>query len=314
MKLIIIDVANENAAEMEIKMQKVIGVTFKSASRLYYFDPVDNEEIKIHDTVIVETVRGVEIGKVVMLPKMIEPAPEILPIKPIVRIATQEDKDKIKSNREREREAFKTCIQKIREHELDMKLIDVQYTFDNTKVLFYFTSDGRIDFRNLVKDLAAIFKIRIELRQIGVRDAAKMQGGLGPCGREICCASYMVDFNPVSIKMAKVQNLSLNPSKISGTCGRLMCCLNNENETYIELNKRLPNVGDRVSCKDGMTGVVHSVNVLRQTVRVIVELEKEEKEIRNYPVSELNFKSVKKKHNNTELSKEELAELKGLED
>lgn len=295
-------------------MQKVIGVTFKSAGRLYYFDPVDNEEINMHDTVIVETVRGVEIGKVVMLPKLIEPIPEILPIKPIVRIATREDKDKIRSNREREREAFKICIQKIREHELDMKLIDVQYTFDDAKVLFYFTSDGRIDFRNLVKDLAAIFKIRIELRQIGVRDAAKMQGGLGPCGREICCAAYMVDFNPVSIKMAKVQNLSLNPSKISGSCGRLMCCLNNENETYIELNKRLPNVGDRVSGKDGMTGEVQSVNVLRQTVRVIVELEKEEKEIRNYPVSELNFKSVKKKQDNTRLSKEELAELKGLED
>lgn len=295
-------------------MQKVIGVTFKSAGRLYYFDPVDNEEINMHDTVIVETVRGVEIGKVVMLPKMIEPIPEILPIKPIVRVATREDKDKIQSNREREREAFKICIQKIREHELDMKLIDVQYTFDDAKVLFYFTSDGRIDFRNLVKDLAAIFKIRIELRQIGVRDAAKMQGGLGPCGREICCAAYMVDFNPVSIKMAKVQNLSLNPSKISGSCGRLMCCLNNENETYIELNKRLPNVGDRVSGKDGMTGEVQSVNVLRQTVRVIVELEKEEKEIRNYPVSELNFKSVKKKQDNTRLSKEELAELKGLED
>ena len=295
-------------------MQKVIGVTFKSAGRLYYFDPVDNEEINMHDTVIVETVRGVEIGKVVMLPKMIELIPEILPIKPIVRIATREDKDKIRSNREREREAFKICIQKIREHELDMKLIDVQYTFDDAKVLFYFTSDGRIDFRNLVKDLAAIFKIRIELRQIGVRDAAKMQGGLGPCGREICCAAYMVDFNPVSIKMAKVQNLSLNPSKISGSCGRLMCCLNNENETYIELNKRLPNVGDRVSGKDGMTGEVQSVNVLRQTVRVIVELEKEEKEIRNYPVSELNFKSVKKKQDNTRLSKEELAELKGLED
>ena len=295
-------------------MQKVIGVTFKSAGRLYYFDPVDNEEINMHDTVIVETVRGVEIGKVVMLPKMIEPIPEILPIKPIVRVATREDKDKIRSNREREREAFKICIQKIREHELDMKLIDVQYTFDDAKVLFYFTSDGRIDFRNLVKDLAAIFKIRIELRQIGVRDAAKMHGGLGPCGREICCAAYMVDFNPVSIKMAKVQNLSLNPSKISGSCGRLMCCLNNENETYIELNKRLPNVGDRVSGKDGMTGEVQSVNVLRQTVRVIVELEKEEKEIRNYPVSELNFKSVKKKQDNTRLSKEELAELKGLED
>lgn len=295
-------------------MQKVIGVTFKSASRLYYFDPVDNEDIRIHDTVIVETVRGVEVGKVVMLPKMVEPDPEILPIKPILRIASHEDKEKIKSNRGREREAFRLCVQKIKEHELDMKLIDVQYTFDNTKVLFYFTSDGRIDFRNLVKDLAAIFKIRIELRQIGVRDAAKMKGGLGPCGRPVCCASYMTDFTPVSIKMAKVQNLSLNPSKISGTCGRLMCCLNNENETYIELNKRLPNVGDKVSSKDGMSGTVHSVNVLRQTVKVIVELDKDEKDIRNYSVSELDFKPVKKKRENTELSKEELAKLKGLED
>lgn len=295
-------------------MQKVIGVTFKSASRLYYFDPLDNEGIKLHDTVIVETVRGIEVGRVVMLPKMIEPKPEILPVKPIVRIATEEDKEKIKNNKGREREAFKICIQKIREHELDMKLIDVQYTFDNSKVLFYFTSDGRIDFRNLVKDLAAIFKIRIELRQIGVRDAAKMKGGLGPCGRAICCASYMTDFTPVSIKMAKVQNLSLNPSKISGTCGRLMCCLNNENETYIELNKRLPNVGDRVHSKDGMSGVVQSVNILRQTVKVIVELDKDEKDIRTYAVSELNFKPVRKKHDTAQLSKEEMDELKGLED
>lgn len=294
-------------------MQRVIGVTFKSAGRMYYFDPAEYKDISIHETVIVETVRGVEIGKVVMTEKMIEPSEDILPIKPIIRVATNEDKEKIQNNASREKEAFDICLQKIKEHGLDMKLIDAQYTFDDNKILFYFTSDGRIDFRNLVKDLAAIFRIRIELRQIGVRDAAKLTGGLGPCGREMCCSAFMNDFTPVSIKMAKNQNLSLNPSKISGTCGRLMCCLNNENDTYIELNKLMPSVGDTVRTKDGLVGEVKSVNILRQNVKVIVELDKDEKEERTYPVSELKFKPSKKKKNDN-ISKEEMEQLKELED
>lgn len=294
-------------------MQKVIGVTFKSTGKLYYFDPVDYKDIKLHDMVVVETARGIEVGKVVMGYKEIEPEPQILPIKPIIKVMNDEELKKLKENRVKEREAFKICVAKIKEHGLDMKLIDAQYTFDNTKVIFYFNSDGRIDFRALVKDLAAIFKMRIELRQIGVRDAAKMKGGLGPCGRVMCCSAYMNDFAPVSIKMAKTQKLSLNPSKISGSCGRLMCCLNNENEIYIELNKKLPNVGDAVKTADNLNAVVQSVNILRQTVKIIVELEKDEKEIRTVNVSELTFKPSKNRQQE-QLSSEELKELEALED
>lgn len=294
-------------------MQKVIGVTFKSTGKLYYFDPVDYKDIKLHDMVVVETARGIEVGKVVMGYKEIEPEPQILPIKPIIKVMNDEELKKLKENRVKEREAFKICVDKIKEHGLDMKLIDAQYTFDNTKVIFYFNSDGRIDFRALVKDLAAIFKMRIELRQIGVRDAAKMKGGLGPCGRVMCCSAYMNDFAPVSIKMAKTQKLSLNPSKISGSCGRLMCCLNNENEIYIELNKKLPNVGDTVKTADNLNAVVQSVNILRQTVKIIVELEKDEKEIRTVNVNELTFKPSKNRQQE-QLSSEELKELEALED
>lgn len=292
-------------------MQTIIGVTFRSTGKLYYFDPMGNKDIKKGDRVVVETTRGIEVGRVVVTCKEIEPDPQILPIKPIVKVMDENDLLKLKENKQKEREAHKICVKKVKEHGLDMKLIDVQYTFDNTKVIFYFVSDGRIDFRALVKDLAAIFRMRIELRQIGVRDAAKMKGGLGPCGRVMCCSAYIHEFAPVSIKMAKTQNLSLNPGKISGSCGRLMCCLNNENETYIELNKNLPNIGDVVKTIDNLNAIVQSVNVLRQTVKIIVDIEKDEKEIRTVGIKEIKFKPSRRKQ--LELSKEELKELKELE-
>ena len=215
------------------------------------------------------------------------------------------------ANREKEKEAFKICLEKIHKHGLAMKLIDAEYTFDNNKVLFYFTADGRIDFRELVKDLAAVFKTRIELRQIGVRDETKILGGIGICGRPLCCHTHLSEFIPVSIKMAKEQNLSLNPTKISGVCGRLMCCLKHEEETYEELNRRLPNVGDPVTTKDGQKGEVHSINILRQLVKVIVE-NGDEKEIHEYPVDELRFKRRHKKEK-IKLSPEEMKELEKLE-
>ena len=231
----------------------------------------------------------------------------------IASVATQEDIRKEEKNREKEKEAFGICLEKIRKHGLEMKLIDAEYTFDNNKVLFYFTADGRIDFRELVKDLASVFRTRIELKQIGVRDETKIRGGIGICGRPLCCHTYLTEFAPVSIKMAKEQNLSLNPSKISGVCGRLMCCLTNEEETYEELNSRLPTNGDRVTTPDGLKGDVQSVNVLRQLVKVIVTLENDEKEIREYKAKELRFKSRRKKKD-MRLSREELAELKALEE
>src|SRR5699024_1068703 len=217
-----------------------------------------------------------------------------------------------RSNREKEKEAFKSCLEKIRKHGLEMKLIDAEYTFDNNKVLFYFTADGRIDFRELVKDLAAVFKTRIELRQIGVRDEAKILGGIGICGRELCCHTFLSEFAPVSIKMAKEQNLSLNPIKISGVCGRLMCCLKNEEETYEYLNSRLPNVGDTVTTDDGLRGEVQTVSVLRQLVKVIVNVNKDEKEVREYRVDQLKFRPRKKKDKN-KISAEELKALEELE-
>ncbi|KLU68535.1 MAG: hypothetical protein RHS_5641 [Robinsoniella sp. RHS] len=232
----------------------------------------------------------------------------IQPLKPVIRVATQEDADRELKNKEKEKDALRICQEKIKKHNLEMKLIDAEYTFDNNKVLFYFTADGRIDFRDLVKDLAAVFKTRIELRQIGVRDETKILGGIGICGRPLCCNTYLAEFAPVSIKMAKEQNLSLNPTKISGVCGRLMCCLKNEEETYEYLNSRLPNVGDRVLTEDGLKGEVQSVSVLRQTVKVIVEVN-DEKEIRDYKVDQLKFKPKRKKE---KISVDK--ELKQLED
>ena len=292
-------------------MTKVIGVRFRNAGKVYYFAP-ENLSIDQGDHVIVETARGVEYGYVVLGIKEVEDDKIIQPLKPVMRVATPEDDEKALKNREKEKEAYQICLEKIRKHELEMKLIDAEYTFDNNKVLFYFTADGRIDFRELVKDLAAVFKTRIELRQIGVRDETKILGGIGICGRPLCCHSYLSDFVPVSIKMAKEQNLSLNPTKISGVCGRLMCCLKNEQETYEELNSHLPNVGDFVSTPDGLKGEVHSLSVLRQLVKVVVNLENDEKEIREYKAAELRFKPRKKKEKSS-VADEELKALEALE-
>ncbi len=291
-------------------MVKVIGVRFRTAGKIYFFDP-GRLSIKRGEHVIVETARGIEYGTVVGEPREVEEEKVIQPLKPVLRVATAKDGEQEAANKLKEKEAFKICLEKIRKHELDMKLIDAEYTFDNNKVLFYFTADGRIDFRELVKDLAAVFKTRIELRQIGVRDETKIVGGVGICGRALCCHSYLSEFVPVSIKMAKEQNLSLNPTKISGVCGRLMCCLKNEEETYEDLNRKLPNVGDYVTTEDGYKGEVQSVNVLRQLVKVIIEKD-DEKEIQEYKVNQLKFK---KKHKNTkvEVSDEQLRELEKLE-
>ena len=259
-----------------------------------------------------ETARGIEFGTVVTGPKEVKDEEVMQPLKSVIRIATEEDKRAEKKNREKEKEAFEICLEKIRKHNLDMKLINAEYTFDNNKVLFYFTADGRIDFRELVKDLAAVFRTRIELRQIGVRDETKIRGGIGICGRPLCCHTYLSEFAPVSIKMAKEQNLSLNPTKISGVCGRLMCCLTNEEETYEELNSRLPAIGDTVTTNEGLKGEVQSVSVLRQLVKVVVTLENDEKEIREYKVDELKFRPRKRK-NDVRLSKEEMKELAALE-
>ena len=292
-------------------MEKVIGVRFRNAGKVYYFSP-GKLYIPKGKHVIVETARGVEYGYVVVGTKEVEGSKVVQPLKPVLRIATAEDDAKEAANRQKEKEAFQICLEKIRKHNLEMKLIQAEYTFDNNKVLFYFTADGRIDFRELVKDLAAVFKTRIELRQIGVRDETKIIGGIGICGRSLCCHTHLSEFIPVSIKMAKEQNLSLNPTKISGVCGRLMCCLKNEAETYEYLNSRLPNVGDRVTTNDRLKGEVQSVNILRQTVKVIVEID-DEKEIREYKVDELRFRPKRRK-DHSKLSPEELKELAALED
>lgn len=293
-------------------MTRVIGVRFRPAGKIYFFAP-GKYNIHTGDKVIVETARGVEFGTVVTGQRDVEDDKITQPLKPVIRIATQDDIRKEEKNREKEKEAFGICLEKIRKHGLEMKLIDAEYTFDNNKVLFYFTADGRIDFRELVKDLASVFRTRIELRQIGVRDETKIRGGIGICGRPLCCNTYLSEFAPVSIKMAKEQNLSLNPSKISGVCGRLMCCLTNEEETYEELNSSLPSNGDHVTTPEGLKGDVQSVNVLRQQVKVIVTLDNDEKEIREYKASELRFKPKRKKKD-VKLSKEELAQLKALEE
>ena len=269
-------------------------------------------EIKTGDHVIVETARGIEYGYVVLGSRDVEESKVIQPLKSVIRMATKDDKNKEQLNRTKEKDAFKICQEKIRKHNLEMKLIDVEYTFDNNKILFYFTADGRIDFRELVKDLASVFKTRIELRQVGVRDETKIVGGVGICGRALCCHSYLTEFIPVSIKMAKEQNLSLNPTKISGVCGRLMCCLKNEEETYEYLNSKLPGIGDYVTTDDGLKGEVQSVNVLRQLVKVIVVVEKDEKEIREYKVEQLKFKPRRIKGIG-EVEDSELKKLEALE-
>lgn len=291
-------------------MIKVVGIRFQRAGKIYYFDPLDYDlEMAMH--VIVETARGVEMGTVLIPPKEVDDDKVVQPLKPVIRIATDDDEKVIEKNKEKEAEAYVICKEKIAKHGLDMKLVAAEYTFDNNKLLFYFTADGRIDFRELVKDLASVFRTRIELRQIGVRDETKMLGGIGICGRELCCRSYLTDFVPVSIKMAKEQNLSLNPTKISGVCGRLMCCLKNEQETYEYLNSRLPSVGDSVITPTGMHGEVSGVNVLRQLVKVVVD-NGEEKELQEYAVDDLKF--TPRRRRDVRVTDEEMKELEGLED
>jgi cell fate regulator YaaT (PSP1 superfamily) len=247
-------------------LYEVVGIRFKKAGKVYYFDPGDLE-VKKDAFVIVETARGIEYGKVVIDKKLVGENDVVLPLKKVVRLATQKDILSVEENKEAAKEAFQSCEEKIIEHELDMKLVDVEYTFDRNKIIFYFTADGRIDFRELVKDLAAIFRTRIELRQIGVRDEAKMLGGIGPCGRMLCCSTFLGDFEPVSIKMAKDQNLSLNPAKISGLCGRLMCCLKYENDYYEEAKEEMPDVGEEIMTPHGLGRVV-GLNLLEKVIQV----------------------------------------------
>ena len=274
-------------------MVRVVGVRFKHAGKIYYFDP-DEFDLEYSDFVIVETVRGIEYGEVVVAPKDVEDKEIVPPLKKVIRKATDKDKEKVEANRDKEHEAFHICAEKIEKHKLDMKMVDVEYTFDSKKIIFYFTADGRIDFRDLVKDLAAVFRTRIELRQIGVRDQAKFLGGIGPCGRECCCCSFLGDFHPVSIKMAKDQNLSLSPTKISGLCGRLMCCLNYEHKHYVEMGKKVPPIGSRVKSPEG-SGIVIANNVITEKTKVKMELPDKTFEIREYKLEDLKFKRHKHK-------------------
>ena len=269
-------------------MTTVVGVRFREVGKIYYFAPGELV-LNAGDNVIVDTIRGTEFGTIIIPNKQVEDEEIVQPLKIVRRRATEDDVERVKVNREKEKEAFIKCKEKIRERGLDMKLISAEYTFDNSKVLFYFTADGRVDFRELVKDLAGIFKIRIELRQVGVRDETKLMGGLGGCGRPLCCASYLSDFVPVSIRMAKEQNLSLNPQKISGVCGRLMCCLKNEADTYEDLNTRLPKDGGKVRTKDGREGIAETVNILRERVRVLFTDENGNKELEEFAAKDLEF-------------------------
>lgn len=254
-------------------MYKVVGVRFKKAGKIYYFDPGE-QTISVDSYVIVETIRGIEFGKVVIANKRVDEEDVVLPLKKVLRLATEEDKLTVVKNQEQAKEAFRTGVEKIISHNLEMNLVDVDYTLDRNKIIFYFTAEGRVDFRNLVKDLAAIFKTRIELRQIGVRDEAKMLGGIGPCGRMLCCSTFLGDFEPVSIKMAKDQNLSLNPAKISGLCGRLMCCLKYENDEYEEAKRELPDLGESIHTPYGF-GKVVGLNILEKLIQIdIPEIER----------------------------------------
>lgn len=287
-------------------MIKIVGVRFRTAGKVYYFGP-KNLDLKIGDRVIVETARGVEMGTVAVAPKEVPDDEVVQPLKTVQRIATEEDFKRAEKNKEKEKEAFKICQEKIKKHKLEMKLVDAEYTFDNNKLLFYFTADGRIDFRELVKDLASVFRTRIELRQIGVRDETKIMGGIGICGRPLCCSSYLTDFVPVSIKMAKEQNLSLNPTKISGVCGRLMCCLKNEHNVYEELLKITPKVGALVVTPEGDKGRVEDVNLITGKLRV--KTEKSE-----VPVTVTRDEVKLLKDAEIRMTREELKALKNLED
>ena len=293
-------------------MKIIIGVSFRQAGKVYFFDPGD-EQIERGEHVIVETAKGVEYGTVVVPNREMAEEKIVAPLKKIIRVATPKDEDIELKNREKEKDAYKICLEKIAKHGLEMKLIAAEYTFDNNKLLFYFTADGRIDFRELVKDLASVFRTRIELRQIGVRDETKICGGIGICGRTLCCHSYLSEFAPVSIKMAKEQKLSLNPTKISGVCGRLMCCLKNEEEAYEELNSRLPHIGSHVKTTEGLDAEVQSVSVLKQLVKVIVSLDDGEKEVREYRVDELKFRPNKSKNRIKDKHDKELKKLEAME-
>lgn len=291
-------------------MAEIVGIRFKEVGKVYYFDP-DGAVFNKGDFAIVETVRGIECGEVAIENKNMDESELVKPLKKIVRAASPEDIKKYEANKKKEIEAAEIARKRIEHHKLEMNLVDVEYTFDGGKILFYFTADGRVDFRELVKDLASIFRTRIELRQIGVRDETKLRGGIGICGRELCCHTYLSDFIPVSVKMAKEQNLSLNPTKISGNCGRLMCCLKHEEDAYEYLNSKLPNLGDTVRTPDGLSGEVEDLNVLKQKVKVLVHVngaDGDEKEIREYPVAELKFKPRKQRRE----SKEDAAEMKAL--
>ncbi|WDC85079.1 stage 0 sporulation family protein [Caloramator sp. mosi_1] len=291
-------------------MVTVVGIRFKRAGKIYYFDP-DGLDINKGDYAIVETARGIEFGEVVIGKKDVTEDEIVAPLKKVIRVATEEDKLKNLQNKAKEEDAFQICLKKIQEHGLPMKLIDVEYTFDNNKVIFYFVADGRIDFRELVKDLAAIFRTRIELRQIGVRDESKMVGGLGPCGRPMCCATFLGEFEPVSIKMAKEQNLSLNPSKISGVCGRLMCCLNYEQETYEGIRKITPVVGSIVKTPDGEGEVIEN-SIVRESVKVKLKTP-EDIEIKTYSVH--NVELIEGEYEHREISEDEIkSEIEELEE
>ena len=289
-------------------MAEVIGVRFKEVGKVYYFDP-DGKKLKLNDTVIVETSRGVECGVIAIANKEVADDEIVHPLKKLIRIATKEDIRHLEDNHRKEKEALKICEQKVAEHGLGMKLVDVEYTFDNSKILFYFTADGRVDFRALVKDLAAVFRTRIELRQIGVRDESKMLGGLGVCGRPFCCSLFLGEFHPVSIKMAKEQGLSLSPTKISGTCGRLMCCLKYEQEAYTDLLKRTPKVGAIVKTPMGR-GLVTETNLITQTLKVKMDNTPDDAVPQTFRVKEVRLV----KDGYIKLNKKELDELKQLED
>lgn len=292
----------------------IIGVRFRKSSKVYYFDPT-GYDIKKGDHVIVETARGIEYGTVVLGPKEVTDDKVVSPLKPLTRPATPEDEKTNIENEKKEKEAYQICLEKIKKHDLKMKLIDSEYTFDRNKLLFYFTADGRIDFRELVKDLASVFRTRIELRQIGVRDETKLLGGMAICGRPLCCHTFLSEFAPVSIKMAKEQGLSLNPTQISGVCGRLMCCLKNEQEAYEELNHSLPSIGSQVKTIDGYTGEVQSTSVLKQLVKIVITKKNGEREIREYPVADLSFKDHQISNEGSELeaSLNEMVDAEGLE-
>lgn len=291
-------------------MVTIIGVRFRKTGKVYYFSPGDFE-VEAGEHVIVETVRGVEYGHVILGAKQVSEEEIVPPLKQIIRIATPEDDRTYAENCAREKEAIEICCEKCRNHGLVMKIVDCEYTFDRNKVLFYFTADGRVDFRELVKDLASVFRTRIELRQIGVRDETKLLGGIGICGRELCCSTYLSEFTTVSVKMAKEQNLSLNPTKISGNCGRLMCCLMNEEAAYEYLNSKLPNVGDFVTANTGEKGEVVSVSVLKQTVKVLVQEDDDNEELRE--VKEFQAKDLKFKPRKQQNSKVDDAEARKLE-